>query len=218
MKVAVLGATGPSGIQLVEEALGRGYDVKALVRSPEKLTIQHDKLQIEKVDILDDKVLTEHFKGVDAVMSCLGSRPSFLGRTPITFYTESIKPMITAMRAANIKRLVCMTAWSTLPQPGSPWFIEWILRPLILGNTLKNMAEMEEYLDKECSDIDYTVVRPGGLTNLPSSGQEILTEENGYFVPNIRGRISRRDVTKFMLDCLEKNQFIKKPVAIAIKP
>lgn len=39
------------------------------------------------------------------------------------------------------------------------------------------MAEMEEYLDKECSDIDYTVVRPGGLTNLPSSGIIIINNE-----------------------------------------
>lgn len=49
-------------------------------------------------------------------------------------------------------------------------------------------------------------------------GQEIVAEESGYFVPNMRGRISRRDVTKFMLDCLEKNQFLKNPVAIAVKP
>lgn len=49
-------------------------------------------------------------------------------------------------------------------------------------------------------------------------GQEIVAEESGYFVPNMRGRISRRDVTKFMLDCLEKNQFLNKPVAIAVKP
>ena len=37
MKIAVLGATGPSGIQVVEEALERGHVVTAIVRNPEKM-------------------------------------------------------------------------------------------------------------------------------------------------------------------------------------
>lgn len=37
MKVAILGATGPSGLQLVQEALERGHYVTALVRNPGKL-------------------------------------------------------------------------------------------------------------------------------------------------------------------------------------
>ena len=37
-KIAVLGATGNSGLQLVEQALARNYKVVALVRNPEKLT------------------------------------------------------------------------------------------------------------------------------------------------------------------------------------
>jgi putative NADH-flavin reductase len=46
MKISVLGATGPSGLQTVLEALDRGYDVVALVRNPDKLTVKNDKLQV----------------------------------------------------------------------------------------------------------------------------------------------------------------------------
>lgn len=35
------------------------------------------------------------------------------------------------------------------------------------------MGEMEDYLNKECQDIDYTVVRPPGLTNQPSTGNNL---------------------------------------------
>lgn len=55
---------------------------------------------------------------------------------------------------------------------GEPFIIRWILRPLIIGNLLHNMGEMEDYLNKECRDIDYTVVRPPGLTNQPSTGNK----------------------------------------------
>lgn len=37
MKIAVLGATGPSGLEVVKEGLARQYEVVALVRNPEKL-------------------------------------------------------------------------------------------------------------------------------------------------------------------------------------
>ena len=37
MKIAVLGATGPSGVQVVKEALERGHDVTAIVRNPDKM-------------------------------------------------------------------------------------------------------------------------------------------------------------------------------------
>lgn len=48
MKVAVLGATGPTGVEVVKQALELGYDVVALVRDPEKLAtlVKHDKLKV----------------------------------------------------------------------------------------------------------------------------------------------------------------------------
>lgn len=48
MKIAVLGATGPSGIQLVQEALERGHEVTAIVRNPEKMaeSVKDEKLKV----------------------------------------------------------------------------------------------------------------------------------------------------------------------------
>ena len=56
-------------------------------------------------------------------------------------------------------------------QPDEPRIIKYFLRPIFLGSTLKSMSEMEDYLKESCTDIDYTVVRPPGLTNDPSSGK-----------------------------------------------
>ena len=38
MKIAVFGVTGPSGLQVVKEALERGHEVTAIVRNPAKMT------------------------------------------------------------------------------------------------------------------------------------------------------------------------------------
>lgn len=46
MKIALLGATGPSGIQVVKEALERGHTVTAIVRNPDKLTEKNENLKV----------------------------------------------------------------------------------------------------------------------------------------------------------------------------
>ncbi|KAL3846626.1 hypothetical protein ACJMK2_017600 [Sinanodonta woodiana] len=214
MKFAVLGATGPTGQEFVKEALDNGHSVTALVRSPEKLTTNCDRLKVVKVDIFKEEDLVEHFKDSDAVISCLGCRPSFLGLSPITFYTDSIKPIAEALRKANRSRLICMTAACTKSVPGNPFIIEWVLKPLFLGKTLKSMSEMEDYLDTKCSDLDYTVVKPPALKNAESTGALVKTSE-GQYVAEGTGQITRRDVAKFMLSCAVDRLWIKKLVAVS---
>lgn len=48
MKIAILGATGRTGLVLVRQALDQGHDVLALVRNPEAMTkqIQHERLKV----------------------------------------------------------------------------------------------------------------------------------------------------------------------------
>ncbi|XP_060073089.1 flavin reductase (NADPH)-like isoform X2 [Ylistrum balloti] len=173
MKIVVLGATGPTGLQLVQEALERGHEVTALVRNPEKLgQIDDLKLTVEKVDIFKEDDLSSHFSGCDVVMSCLGTGPSLFGMRTITFYLDSIKPITGAMRKCGNTRLVTMTSVDTIPQNRGPWIFEWIIRPVFLSSVLQSMSVMEDYLQKQCSDLDYTVVKPPGLTDEPSSGSK----------------------------------------------
>ena len=46
MNIAVLGATGPTGIQLIRQALDIGHKVTAVVRDPSKITFTHDNLKV----------------------------------------------------------------------------------------------------------------------------------------------------------------------------
>lgn len=215
MKIAVLGATGPTGQLVVKQALDQGHMVTALVRDPEKMAsqIQHENLQVQKVDLSEEEQLVGPLKGMDAVLSSLGSRAGIW--TPCSLYTDSIITITSAMRKAGVNRLVCVTAWGSKDEAGLPWIISWFLKPLFLRNVLPNMGEMEDFLQEKCSDINYTVVRPPGLTSNASSGSDVRTRE-GYYVENAAGRIPREDVAKFMLSCLSTDEFDRKMVAIGI--
>jgi putative NADH-flavin reductase len=56
MKIAIIGASGQIGAFIRDEALARGHKVTAIVRHPEKITVQDPRLTVVKADILKDKV------------------------------------------------------------------------------------------------------------------------------------------------------------------
>src|SRR5690349_23950097 len=88
-KILVVGATGGTGRLIVGEALARGYDVSALVRSPDKAkSLKGAKLIIG--DVRDEKALRQALKGQDAVISALG--------TPASPFRE-VRLLSTATRA-----------------------------------------------------------------------------------------------------------------------
>ncbi|XP_072520830.1 flavin reductase (NADPH)-like [Salminus brasiliensis] len=219
MKIAVLGATGQTGQQLVSQALQQGHIVTAIVRNPEKLTTAHDNLKVVEGNIFSEDSLKPHFKDQDAVMSCLGFPPSVLGG--VTGYTESMTATLGAMREARVNRIITMTSWYTEPNSGSKasFFVRNMLLPMI-RSVLSNMYEMEQHLQKT-EDINWTVIRPPGLKNIPVTENKFLTHE-GCYVPDEKGypigqTISRADVARFMLSQLTNSSWIKKAVAIITK-
>uniref|UniRef100_A0AAV2MQS9 NAD(P)-binding domain-containing protein n=1 Tax=Knipowitschia caucasica TaxID=637954 RepID=A0AAV2MQS9_KNICA len=117
MKIAVLGATGQTGQQLVQQALQQGHCVTAVVRNPAKLTVHHDNLKVVEANIFSADSLKEPLTGQDVVMSCLGFPTSFM--SAVTGYTLSMHATVRAMRDAKVSRLITMTSWYTERKPHS---------------------------------------------------------------------------------------------------
>ena len=115
-------------------------------------------------------------------------------------------------------RLVMCHSWYTEEESrGQAMFlIRWILIPMIRP-VLDNMRETELWLEKECEkDVNWTVVRPAGLTNNPRTESEIKVEMDKFDVSAGAGRIARADVARFMLSSISEEKYYKKGVAIAV--
>ena len=63
------------GLEAVKQALAANHTVTALVRTPAKMTLSHDNLQVVEADIFSADSLKQHLGGQDAVLSCLGFPP-----------------------------------------------------------------------------------------------------------------------------------------------
>ena len=84
MTTLVVGASGATGRQLLEQLLNRGQQVRAIVRSPENLPEvlkNQENLSLIEASVLDlsDAEMVQYVKGCDAVASCLGHNLNFKG-------------------------------------------------------------------------------------------------------------------------------------------
>ena len=84
MTTLVVGASGATGMNLVEQLLNRGQKVKVIVRSPEKLPkswISNDLLQIISASVLElsDKEMSKHVFDCHSIASCLGHNMNWKG-------------------------------------------------------------------------------------------------------------------------------------------
>src|SRR3979411_2989542 len=74
MNLLILGATGRTGLALVEQALEQGHIVTAFARDPSKVRTTHPNLRIAKGDILDYGSVEAALRGQDAVLCAVGIR------------------------------------------------------------------------------------------------------------------------------------------------
>lgn len=170
MLLAVFGATGGTGTQVVRQALGRGHRVVALVRRPEALrTERHARLRVVRGDVLVPDDVGGVVDGADAVVSALG-----IGyrRHATTVYSEGTDNILSAMEKTGVRRLLVVST-SSLRLPDRTRRAEWLVTRWLLHPMLKrpyaDMALMEGRVRR--SSADWTLVRAARLTNRPASGR-----------------------------------------------
>lgn len=216
-KIAVLGATGRTGIWIVKEALQRGYAVNALVREQSNLNIEHPDLTIIKGTPTDTVDLKRIMDGCEAVLSALNiSRKnewwlwSKLSSSP-TFLSEVARKLVELAPEMKVNRFLIVTAWGTgETKEEIPGWFRFFINNTKIGITYRDHDRQEKVWEK--SGLDWTVVRPVGLTNdTEEKPVGVLLETKTTKPANMT--ISRRMVAHFMLDALEKSTCIhQKPI------
>ncbi len=210
--ILVFGATGNTGLEVIKQSLAQGHAVTAIVRNDAPLK-EFIGLQIIKGDIYDLGFITKTLTEIrpDVVISCLGVHgTNAFKRTKL--YSETMTVFVAAMQAAGVtKRIVCISSWGSKKATENNWVLQWILKPILFAGFIHDMALMETTLEE--SNLDYTIVRPPGLTNTPATGKVII-EENLY--QNTKGKwtITRADLAAILLKAAIENSYIKQGIAV----
>merc|ERR1712004_153857 len=213
MKLAVLGATGPSGKCFTSQALAAGHHVYAIVTNPSKLTdLKHENLILKEASIFDAGQLKTEFSDVDAVVSCLGAPPtSPWGK--VSLYSESIKAITDAMKLSGKSRLVCMTsAGQHIDDQQNVGMRTKFLAKYVIGTLLADIGRMESYIKENSDGLEYTIVRPTGLTNVPLIEKDPIVKEEVHYDSSLPSRIPRANVAKVMLDAVTESKWINKAI------
>lgn len=200
-KILVLGGTGGTGRLIVSQALERGQQVTALVRSPEKASdLKGAKLIVG--DVRDEKVLREALKGQGAVVSSLGTPASPFRE--VTLLSTATHALVSAMKAENVSRLVCITGMGAGDSAGHGGFLfDNVIFPLLLKKVYADKNRQETIVRD--SGLDWILVRPTVLNDKPGHGSvRALTDLSGFH----GGGISRADVATFVLDQLHANAWL----------
>jgi uncharacterized protein YbjT (DUF2867 family) len=107
--IALFGATGRTGRVVTELALKQGYQVRALVRTPSKLTLSDPNLTVIAGDLLDPAWVEETVRGTDAVLFLVGFSPSV--RTPTDVREAMTRDVLAAMEKAGVRRLIRLVSF-----------------------------------------------------------------------------------------------------------
>lgn len=213
-RIAVFGATGRTGKALALELLDQGVDVSAFVRvhgsnlSPE--LVQHanssgdeskPRLTIVVGDFGSLLDLERAVEDTDGVICCIGSSPS-LSTTTLEFLPKAVEHIIDAMQRFNVRHLVVV---SNACASQSWWdhgagFLSNLTKPVYWNSHFQYLAQMEAIVQTKGNQgvVDFTIVRPGSLTNDSMSGS-VRSEEGFILHGHGPGQIPRLDLAKFLV-------------------
>jgi uncharacterized protein YbjT (DUF2867 family) len=180
--VLLIGGTGRTGRRVLEQLLSRGINVRAIVRSAEKLragVAERPGLSVVEADLLalSDVELLRHVRGCDAVVSCLGHTISLKGvfgapRDLVTRATTRLCRAIQTSQPARPVRFILMSSVS-VNRPGGldarrgrfERAILWMQRGLVPpGRDNQRAADfLHDVIEAADPYVQWVVVRPDTL-------------------------------------------------------
>ncbi|WP_460708139.1 SDR family oxidoreductase [Myceligenerans halotolerans] len=196
MRIAIVGGHGKVALQLHPLLVEAGHSPVALVRNEdyrdelERLGAEVGLLDIENSEASD---FAEAFTGCDAVVFAAGGGPDGNIERKQTVDLEGSLMSIHGADAAGISRFVQVSAIGvdSLPPPerGAVWraYVE---------------AKRDADAALRASDLDWTIIRPGRLTDGPATGLVALGPDVA------RGDVTRADVAAVLAAVLDDDDTI----------
>ncbi|XWN36654.1 MAG: NAD(P)H-binding protein [Balneola sp.] len=199
MKLLILGASGGCGIEVMYQAVARGYQVTAVVREETPFKAP-DHVKVVRGSVLNRELLESAVKGKDAVISCLGlNRKNKLNpwsqiTSPKDLTSQTVSNLISILNP-EVKLAVISAAGVAESFLNTNPVLKFLIRNSSLGPAYNDLERMEEELSQ--SKLDWYAVRPVTLTDFKSKP---VIETNSY---GLFDMISRASVASCLLDLLE---------------
>jgi uncharacterized protein YbjT (DUF2867 family) len=198
MKVLVAGAHGKTARRLVRMLAEGGHEVRGLVRKEDQMPdVEADgaepllvNLEVGEVEGAVGRAVEE----CDAIIFAAGAGPgSGAARKETMDYGGAVK-LVEAAEKHGVRRYLMLSSMGA----GNPGGGSEVMQPYLLAK-----ARADERLQE--SDLDYTIIRPGSLTNEEGTGRIEAAEALGR-----RGEISRDDVARTFAEALEMRNTYRK--------
>lgn len=204
MKITVIGGSKGTGALLAALAHAQRHEVSALSRRG----TAPDGVRVLSGDALDPEVAHRAVAGADAVVVTVGGAKGVPRHR-----AEVTRAVVAALQTAGVRRLVVQSSLGA-GDSGSqlPGLAGWAMKTLLT----KPLADHDEQESAVVgSGLDWTLVRPTGLTNGPATGQWRALEpsEPG----GLRGSISRHDLAALLLDVLVDESTIGKKLGVSAR-
>jgi len=207
-KVAVIGATGFVGTQVVKELANRGFEVEAIVRDASKVN-ETETVKAKSVDVNNVDDLAEALKGNDAVINTFNA-----GWTNPNLYNDFLNGSINiekAVEKSGVKRFITVGGAGSLFIDGN----QLVDGPDFPADIKPGATAARDYLNKikENTTLDWTFFSPAiemhpGTAGI-RTGKYRTALENPVFNEEGRSVLSVEDVAVVLVDELEQNNHIR---------
>ena len=194
MDIFVVGGHGKIALRFERLAAQAGNNVRAMIRnSGHSHDIQDVGAEPVVADVETDDI-TGLVEGADVLVFAAGAGPGSGPERKKTVDLEGAQKLIEAAESNGISRYLMISAMGA----GDPSRWSEQMRPYYLAK-----AGADEAL--AASALDYTIVRPGSLTNGPGTGLVDISPNLGR-----RGQVTRDDVAAVLLETIEAPNTVRK--------
>lgn len=207
MKLLIFGASGGTGMHLVQQALAGGHEVTAFVRDPQRLSYRHSKLSIFEGNVADAEAVKKAVGGQDAVFSALGAHRVFQFDEAVV---SGLNHIVKAMIGLQVQRLIYLSTLGVTATRKHAGGMIRIIAPTLLRHEIRG-HELREKIIQD-SPLQWTIVRAPILTN--GALTENYSTEASLQSKTFATKLSRADVAHCMLVQLKQGWFINKAISV----
>ncbi len=180
MDVAIAGGHGKIGLRLGAMLAEKGHRVRGLIRNPAQAgDLQAAGVEPVVCDLEGDDDVAAAVSGAEAVVFAAGAGPGSGAERKRTMDLGGALKLIEAAKGEGVRRYLMVSAMGAANPPAEGGGV--------FGEYLRAKAEADRAL--AASGLDYTIVRPGSLTDDPPTGLVTIGTDLR------RGEISRADVS-----------------------